>query len=479
MKTLDALTFNEGLSRTTDKLEDYMEQFGKLETSILHIVSLNDSLKGNGGQAIRSFYQDMHHPFISFFQQFIEDYKSNLQTIKNDLQAMESSQNGVIKQQFLQNDVENGLNAVRNTTIDLTNEANQTMSTVQDIVSLPRLDDQQFSSYVRNTQNQVEQTIDKLNQFDQQQLAKIDSLDQNVQMMKNYVNDIQSLFNNGTLTVDTYNPNTHYQMTSTTINSNPSELQSFYNHPRAMCYAVDATDPNHLNMQWDPTPTFGVNFDQWKDQPINAGANLFATSVTAYGAAKRVDLARRGFGITYSHRVTAQGVRKPVVKIDKPELGGFNKKTYSGTNVTNHPKLNKLINPAAAVKDSFKWASNKLGYIGLGATVAGNITHGVQNNQSASEITGNVVGDVAVAGVSIAASAAAGAKVGALAGTFGGPVGVAVGAVAGAAVGVLVSSVLSDFKFMDVDGDGKSDSVGDAIKKGTKGLIDKVGSWFK
>jgi hypothetical protein len=31
---------------------------------------------------------------------------------------------------------------------------------------------------------------------------------------------------------------------------------------------------------------------------------------------------------------------------------------------------------------------------------------------------------------------------------------------------------------MDVDNDGKSDSVGDAIKKGTTALIDKVGSWF-
>ena len=31
---------------------------------------------------------------------------------------------------------------------------------------------------------------------------------------------------------------------------------------------------------------------------------------------------------------------------------------------------------------------------------------------------------------------------------------------------------------MDVDNDGERDSVGDAIKKGTKGLIDNVSSWF-
>ncbi|MBD7939695.1 LXG domain-containing protein [Cytobacillus sp. Sa5YUA1] len=479
MKTLDALTFNNGLSQTIDKLQVYNEQLSQIETSILNISSLTDSLKGSGGQAIRLFYQDMHQPFIAFFQQFIDDYKSNLQTIKSDLSAMESSQNGFIKQHFLQNDVENGLNAVRNTTTDLTNEANQTMSSVQDIVSLPRLDDQQFNTDVRTSQNHVEQTIEKLNQFDQQQQSTIDSLDQNVQMMKNYVNDIQTLFNNGTLSVDTYNPNVHYPMTSTTMNNNPSNTQSFYNHPRAMCYAVDATDPNHLNMEWDPTPTLGLNFEQWKDQPINAGANLFATSTTALAAAKKVNLARQGFGIKYTHRVTAQKVRKPVVKIDKPELANLKKQTYSGAELKNHPRLYKMINPAAAVKDSFKWASNKLGYIGLGATVVGNITHGVQNNQSESEITGNIVGDVAVAGMSMAAAAAAGAKVGTAAGALGGPIGVATGAVFGALAGIIVTTMASDFKFMDVDGDGKLDSVGDALKKGTTGLIDKIGSWFK
>lgn len=67
MKTLDALTFNNGLSQTIDKLQVYNEQLSQIETSILNISSLTDSLKGSGGQAIRLFYQDMHQPFITFF----------------------------------------------------------------------------------------------------------------------------------------------------------------------------------------------------------------------------------------------------------------------------------------------------------------------------------------------------------------------------------------------------------------------------
>jgi len=31
---------------------------------------------------------------------------------------------------------------------------------------------------------------------------------------------------------------------------------------------------------------------------------------------------------------------------------------------------------------------------------------------------------------------------------------------------------------MDIDNDGEADSIGDAIKQGTKGIINKVSSWF-
>lgn len=82
-----------------------------------------------------------------------------------------------------------------------------------------------------------------------------------------------------------------------------------------------------------------------------------------------------------------------------------------------------------------------------------------------------VTGDVAVSGAS--------AYVGAQFGAMGGPLGVAAGALLGAGAGILTTTFLSDFKFMDVDNDGEQDSIGDAIKKGAKSLIDEVGSWFK
>ena len=62
---------------------------------------------------------------------------------------------------------------------------------------------------------------------------------------------------------------------------------------------------------------------------------------------------------------------------------------------------------------------------------------------------------------------------------FFGVFGVAVSAGVGLVAGVVSTYLLCEFKIMDVDNDGERDSVGDAIKKGTKGLIDNVSSWFK
>ncbi|MDQ0273323.1 ribonuclease YeeF family protein [Cytobacillus purgationiresistens] len=479
MKTLEVESLHSGIEEILEKLNSQKEQVKQIEASVEGIITLNDSLKGQGGQSIRSFYQDCHQPFLLFYQDVMNEYVSSLKNVKSTLHSFEPSHNGFISQSFLQGDLCSGLNKTKEITADLTNEANMTIASVQDIVSLPKLRDNDVINQVNEAKKNVDQTVEKLHHFDNQQSQSLNNVEQDIQIMNTYVQQIQTMFNNGSLSVATYSPNSLYSIPPDQEMGAANPFSSFASHPRVTSNGVEATDTNGLNMQWDPTPTLGVNFDQWKDQPINAGANLGIAVTTAYGAAKRVNLARKGFGITKTYRTTAQGVRKPVVKIDKPELGGFKKKTYSGTNVTNHPKLNKLIDPMASVKDSFKWASNKLGYLGVGVTVTGDIVHGVQNNQSGSEIAGNVVGDVAIAGASIAASAAAGAKVGAIAGTFGGPVGVAVGATVGAIVGIGVTTLLSDVKFMDVDGDGKSDSVGDAIKKGTKGIIDKVGSWFK
>ena len=479
MKTLDVMSLESGLEQVLRKLNKQKEQMIEIESAINSFISQDASFKGKGGQSIRSFYQDSHQSFLEFYQQMVTTYESTLKAIKNELQGLEPAQNGYIQESFLQNDMENGLNRGRDVVMDLTSESNETIQSVQDIVSLPRLQDDSFLQQVHVARQQKDQTVEKLHQFDQSQSANLEPIQQDVHTMNQYIHQIQGLFSNGKISIDTYQPNSCYNPQYESESGSTNPYFELTNNPRFVENGVEAADTvNGLQPEWDPTPTLGINFDQWRDQPINAATNLGITTAAGYGAAKGVNLSRKGFGVTKTTYTTAQGKDRVRVKVDRPELYNVKKRTYSGTNATNYTKLYKLVDPMTSVKESFKWSGNKIGYIGVGTTVVGDIVHGVQHDQSGSEIAGNVTGDVVIAGASIWGAAYAGAQAGAFAGVWGGPVGVAVGAVAGAVGGMVVTTVLSDFKLMDVDGDGESDSIGDAIKKGTTGLINKVGSWF-
>lgn len=480
MKTLEISTLQSGVEQLLAKLTQHREQVSQLESAVQNFSSLDESFKGQAGQSIRGFYQDSHQPFLQFFKEVIEMYESALNGLKNELNGVEPASNGVIKENFLQHDVEQGLNQARDFVMDLVDETNQKVQSISDIVSLPRIQDASFQGEVQAARQHVDQTIEKLHRFDQTQTSVLEPVEQNLQFMNQYVQQVQGLFTSGSVSIDSYNQNFCYAPEYLQNGGSRDPYYGFSTDPRVVANGVDSSDTGRdVPFEWDPTPTLGLNFDQWREQPINAATNLGVVTATAYGASKRINLARQGFGVQLSRYTTAQGVTKPHIKVSEPHLGGIKKNNYKGPNATSHPKLWKMVNPAASVKDAFKWTSNRLGYVGVGATVTGDIVHGVQNNQSASEIAGNVTGDVVVAGASIASSAAFGAKAGAAAGAaLGGPVGIVVGAAVGAVAGIIVTSLLSDLKFMDVDNDGKKDSVGDAIKKGTTGIINKVGSWF-
>lgn len=67
MKVLDARNFHEGVSRNMTMLTRLETEMKTIETAIEGLTQLEESLKGQGGNAIRAFYRDCHLPFLQFF----------------------------------------------------------------------------------------------------------------------------------------------------------------------------------------------------------------------------------------------------------------------------------------------------------------------------------------------------------------------------------------------------------------------------
>lgn len=483
MKILDVQPFHDGLERNINMLTRLEGEINTIQTAVQGLVAMEETLKGEGGNAIRSFYNDCHLPFLHFFITFKSIFNTTLTTMNSALDALESDANGYIRQAYLEGEVEDGLTEISQVTTNLTDESNNIMDSVSDIVALPRLDDSGVQEGVKSARTSRDNTVTDLNEFDITQTNALVLIEAAILNMEVWLTDIEYLMDEGLTGVNFPADDWNYVQDATPIGQFylQHQIDMLGANPRVGENGVGVSSPAYTEKNlWEGImTTVGLDINDWEQKPINAAANFVGFAAAGNATYKDVRLASKGFGIKRTTRTTKQNVTKTVLKLTRPDLIGVKKKTYSGADAERYEKIFKRVDGATNVKAAFRFSTNKIGYIGVFATAGGDIIHGVQNNESASQIAGNVTGDVAVAGASMAASAFAGAKVGAAAGVFGGPVGVVAGAAVGLVAGVVVTTLLSEAKFFDVNNDGKDDSIGDAIKIGTKGLIDSVSSWFK
>ncbi|MGC4378499.1 LXG domain-containing protein [Fictibacillus sp. Mic-4] len=204
MKRLDVQKMHLGIDEIMKQLGDFNIQIKQLQNAVNGIIALEDSLKGKTGQAIRTFYQECHLPFLLFFEAFIEDYISTLKKMKQALQDFEPAQDGFIDELFLEHNILRGLQKIEETTIDLTEEANKIMRKVDDIIYLPRLNNEDVLGGIHEAKMKYKKTIEELNRFDYEQTKALNKLQHDVDTMENYIRKIESMFQNGDLDVSTY-----------------------------------------------------------------------------------------------------------------------------------------------------------------------------------------------------------------------------------------------------------------------------------
>ncbi|MDD9314183.1 T7SS effector LXG polymorphic toxin [Cytobacillus firmus] len=89
-------------------------------------------------------------------------------------------------------------------TNSLTDETNAVMQKVSDIVSLPHLQDGEFSAHVRRAELHRRNTVDDLMTFDSEQTLALDPIEQDLHLMQTYIDEISSLFQSGNLSISGY-----------------------------------------------------------------------------------------------------------------------------------------------------------------------------------------------------------------------------------------------------------------------------------
>lgn len=197
MKVLDVDLFQVGLQRNITMLDRLRSEIEAIHRAVDGLVQMEDQLKGEGGNAIRSFYGECHLPFLQYFQLFSENFKQVLHQMEAALHSLEPNSAGYILEQFLEGELEQGLTLIGQLTANLTDETNSIMDQVSDIVGLPHLDDSVVQEGVVNSKRERDDTVTQLHEFDLSQTTALTPIEQDMQTMETWLADLEGLFKDG------------------------------------------------------------------------------------------------------------------------------------------------------------------------------------------------------------------------------------------------------------------------------------------
>ncbi|MEK4380162.1 T7SS effector LXG polymorphic toxin [Bacillus sp. FSL R5-0434] len=204
MKTLDVHALHEGIQHTIEKLDKQKQQLEKLEKSVEHLAGMKDALKGKGGDAIRTFYEECHKPFLLFFGMFIDEYKKVLKQTQHAISSVESDSHGMIAEAFLSHDARHGVKHAREVTEQLTDAVNHQTSAVDHIVSLPTVNDSFFRMETEQAERLITDTLHKLFQFDGQQTQALETAKSDFQTMKKYIDQLETMYTGPKIEITDY-----------------------------------------------------------------------------------------------------------------------------------------------------------------------------------------------------------------------------------------------------------------------------------
>ncbi|MFD2923033.1 T7SS effector LXG polymorphic toxin [Halobacillus naozhouensis] len=97
-----------------------------------------------------------------------------------------------------------GLHKASTVTTEIVQEVNQVVSGVQDIVSLPSVEDSAFLQEIQQARNKKDETVKKLQEFDQTESSQLEKLKQSLSTMNQYIESISSQFEAGDISIRSY-----------------------------------------------------------------------------------------------------------------------------------------------------------------------------------------------------------------------------------------------------------------------------------
>lgn len=501
MKTLDAKALHTGIDGIVKKLQSQMQQVKQLENAVSDFSSMRNSFQGQGGTAIRNFYDEWHTTILSFYQQLLKEFERVLGNVKKACSDFESDEAGFIRQSFLEADLTNGVNKAKTFTTDLVDDVNSSLDNVSDIIYVSRLDDTRFHTFVQQATKKITETVEDLGTFDSSQTSELTSVEQDIQTLKKSIDEIKSMFKSGDLAIASFNKSILKGDTEF------SDLKKTLAGKRLMALGDALTSPfDFVNGKLSTGDTIIAGYQAIvsmgtlkaaKKLKINylggkptlwqklKGNYRFSVGMDPSWTSKSKHsnkLAKRILNFSRAPQPS-----NPVMKALHSFVKSYESPSHLYKNVVGFPKNANVLSGkdlmklnqermSAGVKEVMGKTVSKTGLINAGKKIpvvgtgisivanSGELFSDKNKDKPMLEKVGRAVGGV----VADMGSIAVGAKIGATIGSVGGPVGIVVGGAVGAVAGGVLSSKVGN---VAKDAFGK---VGKELDKGVKAIGNSI-----
>ncbi|MDV2886668.1 LXG domain-containing protein [Alkalihalophilus pseudofirmus] len=524
MKVLDVSALDFAIDETKRTLTKQSEQIQQIEQAIKSFTSLQDSFKGSGADAIRSFYEECHQPFLLLFQAVIDEYSSILDQIKGAMYSFEPAPNGFIHQQFLDDDLNQGLEQARNTTMYLTDQANSIMQRVSDILHLPRVSDDDVLMHIDQAKKHVIETSENIMHFDYEQTNSLHTVEESLRIMSQYLTTISNMFAQQGFAISSFisgqlKEDVSYKMVNETLLSKTGQSieQSTQNKEESPSWVGRVLDyfnsanqtigfsdlavvgsqfamststiylTRKLKVKYLPDKTPSIMQRLRGDYRFSVGAHESWTSKSKHSSKTAKFLL--DFSRSQQTNPMAQGLQRFAASYNSPShmlshLAGFPKNhtgsivgstlqtTFQSRMTTGTKEIVKQVFDAKGLQT----VGRRVPIVGTAVSFVGHLSEFTSpNNENKS--FGEKLGRSSAGFLADAGAITLGAKTGALIGSVGGPVGVIVGGAIGGVAGSVISLAAGDkVKNLGERVGSAAESTYKNISKGFSSTT--IGKWF-
>lgn len=204
-KVLKVSEISDGIDQLIKKKKHEQKQLTHIKNALNQVIGLDDTLKGEGGQAIRQNFSMVHMPVLEAFDQFLEEYIQQLKDLKNKVTNYES-EDGLVREHFIEHDVNNGLDKIKSIVDDSVEAINHHFSKVSDLISGPDISSDHLDSEIHKTKQDNKDTVEKLNKLDHESKSGLEGSEDSLKQVTQLVGTVKDWAKDGPFLQDLPKP---------------------------------------------------------------------------------------------------------------------------------------------------------------------------------------------------------------------------------------------------------------------------------